>query len=62
MDGKEEEYGFLDIVKLLMSKKNMAGSVMARKALCIASYEGNMKITDFLLSCGVSVNPFHGIF
>lgn len=55
MEGKKEEEGYLDIVKLLMKK----GKEYADRALCIACSEVNITIVDYLLSCGLS--PDHNL-
>lgn len=50
MEGQKEEEGYLDIVKLLI-KHN---AHLAGKTLCIACSEANIKIVEYLLSCGLS--------
>lgn len=54
MEGKEEERGYVEIIKMMI--ENGASPYSVQMALCIACCEGNLLIIDYLLSCGV---PLH---
>lgn len=54
MEGREEDKGYLDILKLLIKHGVDQNSI--QKAFSTACYESNSLIIDFLLSCGARVN------